>query len=171
MLKSILLASAVMISAPVLAQEAPAQETPPAPAEQPVQPAEAPVATEQPAETAQQPQEATPAEPAAPAEQPAQTAEQQPAPQGQKPANATQIAAVVDQGFPTYDKDADGNLKPEEFSSWMVALRSASEPAFKGESVADKKWLSAALTQADTDKSGGVNKAELTTFLTPAAAS
>lgn len=165
MIKSILLAGAVMISAPVLAQDAPAQETPPAPAEQPA-PADAPAPAEQPAETAQQPQEATPAE------QPAQTA-QQPAPaqQGQQPANATQIAAVVDQGFPTYDKDADGNLKAEEFNSWMVALRSASEPAFKGESTADKQWLSAALTQADKDKSGGVNKDELKTFLTPAGAS
>ena len=156
MIKSILLASAMMISVPVLAQEAPAQETPPAAAEQPAQPAEAPVATEQPAQTAQQPQEATPAEPAAPAEQPAQTAEQQPAPQGQQPANATQIAAVVDQGFPTYDKDADGNLKAEEFNSWMIALRSASEPAFKGDSVAGKQWLGVALAQADTDKSGSV---------------
>lgn len=155
MLRSILLAGAVMISVPALAQEAPAQETPPASAEQP-------------AETAQQPQEATPA---APAEQPAQAAEQAAPAQGQQPANATQIAAVVDQGFPTYDKDADGSLKAEEFSSWMVALRSASEPAFKGESAADKQWLSAALTQADKDKSGGVNKEELTTFLTPAAAS
>jgi len=171
MIKSILLAGAVMISAPVLAQEAPAQETPPAPAEQPAQPAETPVATEQPAETAQQPQEATPAQPAAPAEQPAQTAEQQPAPQGQQPANATQIAAVVDQGFPTYDKDADGNLKAEEFNSWMVALRSASEPAFKGDSVAGKQWLGVALAQADTDKSGSVSKDELKTFLTPAGAS
>jgi outer membrane biosynthesis protein TonB len=173
MIKSILLAGVVMISAPVLAQEAPAQETPPAPAEQPAEPAEAPAAVEQPAETAQQPQEATPAEPAAPAEQPAQAAEQQPAkpPQGQQPANATQIAAVVDQGFPTYDKDADGSLKAEEFNSWMVALRSASEPAFKGESTADKQWLGAALAQADTDKSGSVNKDELKTFLTPAGAS
>lgn len=171
MIKSILLAGAVMISAPVLAQEVPPQETPPAPAEQPAQPAEAPVATEQPAETAQQPQEATPAEPTAPAEQPAQTAEQQPVPQGRQPANATQIAAVVDQGFPTYDKDADGNLKAEEFNSWMIALRSASEPAFKGDSVAGKQWLGVALAQADTDKSGGVNKEELKTFLTPAGAS
>lgn len=171
MIKSILLASAVMISAPVLAQEVPAQETPPAPAEQPAQPAEAPVATEQPAETAQQPQEATPAEPAAPAEQPAQTAGQQPVPQGQQPANATQIAAVVDQGFPTYDKDADGNLKAEEFNSWMIALRSASEPAFKGDSVAGKQWLGVALAQADTDKSGSVSKDELKTFLIPAGAS
>lgn len=172
MLKSILLASAVMISAPVLAQEAPAQETSPAAAEQPAGPAEAPAAVEQPAETAQQPQEATPAEPAAPTEQAAQTAEQQPgpAPQGQQPANATQIAAVVDQGFPTYDKDADGNLKAEEFGSWMVALRSASEPAFKGDTPADKQWLTVALAQADTDKSGGVNKDELKSFLTPAAA-
>lgn len=165
MIKSILLAGAVMISAPVLAQDAPAQETPPAPAEQPA-PADAPAPAEQPAETAQQPQEATPAE------QPAQTAQQPAAAQqGQQPANATQIAAVVDQGFPTYDKDADGNLKAEEFNSWMVALRSASEPAFKGESAADKQWLSAALTQADKDKSGGVNKDELKTFLTPAGAS
>lgn len=171
MIKSIILASAVMISAPVLAQEVPAQETPPAPAEQPAQPAEAPVATEQSAETAQQPQEATPAEPAAPAEQPAQTAGQQPVPQGQQPANATQIAAVVDQGFPTYDKDADGNLKAEEFNSWMIALRSASEPAFKGDSVAGKQWLGVALAQADTDKSGSVSKDELKTFLTPAGAS
>lgn len=168
MIKSILLAGAVMISVTVLAQEAPAQETPPAPAEQPAQPAEAPAPAEQPAETAQQPQEATPA---APAEQPAQAAEQAAPAQGQQPANATQVAAVVDQGFPTYDKDADGSLKAEEFSSWMVALRSASEPAFKGESAADKQWLSAALAQADKDKSGGVNKEELKTFLTPAAAS
>lgn len=185
MIKSILLASAVMISAPVLAQEAPAQETPPAAqeqapppaAEEPAAPAEAAVPAEQPAETAQQPQEATPpAEPTAPAEQPAQTAQQQPEPQaapqqGQQPANAAQIAAVVDQGFPTYDKDADGDLKAEEFGSWMVALRSASEPAFKGESAADKQWLSAALAQADTDKSGTINKQELKTFLTPAGAS
>ena len=172
MLKSILLAGAVMISAPVLAQDANPQETPPAPTEQPAQPAETPAAVEQPAETAQQPQEATPA---TPAEQPAQTAEQQPQPaahqQGQQPANATQIAQVVDSGFPTYDKDADGSLKAEEFNSWMVALRSASEPAFKGESAADKQWLSAALAQADKDKSGGINKDELKTFLTPAAAS
>ncbi|HEY0622648.1 EF-hand domain-containing protein [Sphingomonas sp.] len=162
-----------MISAPVLAQEVPAQETSPVPAEQPAQSGETPAPAEQPAETAQQPQEATPAQPAAPAEQPAQTAEQQPAPaqQGQQPANATQIAAVVDQGFPTYDKDADGSLKAEEFNSWMVALRSASEPAFKGESAADKQWLSAALAQADKDKSGSVNKDELKTFLTPAGAS
>lgn len=175
MLKSILLAGSVMISVPAFAQDAPAQETPPAAqeqappaAEQPA-PAEAPAPAEQPAETAQQPQEANPA---APAEQPAQTAEQQPAPApGQQPADATQIAAVVDQGFPTYDKDADGSLKAEEFNSWMVALRSASEPAFKGESAADKQWLSAALAQADKDKSGSVNKDELKTFLTPGAAS
>lgn len=181
MIKSILLASAVLISAPVLAQETSAQETPPAAqeqapppaAEEPAAPAETPDPAEAPAETAQQPQEATPpVEPAAPVEQPTQTAQQQPAPQsGQQPANATQIAAVVDQGFPTYDKDADGSLKAEEFNSWMVALRSASEPAFKGESAADKEWLGRALAQADADKSGGVNKEELKTFLIPAGAS
>ncbi|MCW4461838.1 hypothetical protein OK349_08955 [Sphingomonas sp. BT-65] len=164
MLKSILLASAVMISAPVLAQEAPAQETAP-PAQETAPPAEAPAApaeTTAPADTAQQPQEATPAQ------QPAQTADQ-PAQSGQQPANATQIAQVVDQGFPTYDKDADGSLKAEEFNSWMVALRSASEPAFQGQSAADKEWLTRALAAADADKSGGVSKDELKGFLAPAA--
>ena len=78
---------------------------------------------------------------------------------------------MIDQGFPTYDKDADGSLMAEEFNSWMVALRSASEPAFTGESAADKDWLTRALAAADADKSGGVNKDELKTFLAPAAAS
>lgn len=160
MIKSILLAGAVIISAPVLAQEMPAQETTPPEQEQTLPPesgarAETPAPSEQPAQTAQQP---------APAQQ-------QPAQPGQQPANAAQIAQVVDQGFPTYDKDADGSLKPEEFSSWMVALRSASEPAFTGQSAADQEWLTRALAAADADKSGGVNKDELKTFLAPAAAS
>lgn len=159
MLKSILLAGAVIISAPGLAQEMPAQETTSPEQEQTLPPesgarAETPAPAEQPAQTAQQP---------APAQQ-------QPAQPGQ-PANATQIAQVVDQGFPTYDKDADGSLKPEEFSSWMVALRSASEPAFTGQSAGDQEWLTRALAAADADKSGGVNKDELKTFLAPAAAS
>lgn len=185
MLKSILLAGAVMITAPVLAQEAPAQETtPPAQEQTAPPPAETPAPAEQPADTAQQPQEATPAPAPAPTPTPTptptetpspetaqQSAQDQPAQSGQQPANATQIAQVVDQGFPTYDKDADGSLKAEEFNSWMVALRSASEPAFTGQSTADKDWLTRALAAADADKSGGVNKDELKTFLAPAAAS
>ena len=165
MIKSILLAGAVIISAPVLAQEAPAQEATP-----PAQEQTTPPAAQEPAAPAET---AAPAEqPAQPADQPAQTA-QQPAQStptsGQQPANATQIAQVVDQGFPTYDKDVDGSLKAEEFNSWMVALRSASEPAFQGQSAADKEWLTRALAAADADKSGGVSKDELKGFLAPAA--
>ncbi len=193
MLKSILLASAVMISAPALAQDAAPQGTTPPAQEQTAPPAAEPAA---PADTAAPADEATavdstaqatpaPTEPtAAPAEQPAQAAEQapaateqpaqtaqKPAAEGKQPANAAQIAQVVDAGFPTYDKDADGNLKAEEFGAWMVALRSASEPAFTGQSAADKEWITRAWAAADKDKSNGINKDELKGFLAPAAAS
>lgn len=205
MIKHLLLASAVMISAPAFAQDAPAQDskpatrqqTPPpadtaepAPSAEPGTPAEpaAPADPATPAQPASPSDEsatpATPAEPATPAtpatpEQPntpdqtAQTApSQQPAaPGGQQaakqPATATQIATIVDQGFPSYDKDADGSLKTEEFGAWMVALRSASEPAFTGQSVADKEWIGKAAQVADADKSGSVSKAELKGFLAP----
>lgn len=174
MLKSILLASAVAISAPAFAQDMPQQQTPP-PQEQPA-PTEStePVPQEAPAPAPQPEAEVTPESTPAPAPTPTPTPEpqaqaqtSQPAPQ---PANAAQIAQIVDQGFPTYDKDADGNLTGEEFGAWMVALRSATEPAFTGESAADKEWLTRALAAADADKSGGVTNAELKTFLAPAAA-
>lgn len=183
MLKHILLASAVVISVPALAQTSPAQETTPstqpetsppvdtdesAPADNTMTPAPAPAPTPAPSptptptptptpepRTAQQ--DAAPADQAAPAQQQA----------GKQPATAAQIATIVDQGFPTYDKDADGNLKTEEFGAWMVSLRSATEPAFTGQSAADKEWIGKALAMADTDKSGGVNKDELKGFLAP----
>lgn len=177
MLKSILLASAVAISAPAFAQDMPQQQTPP-PQEQPA-PTETtePVPQETPA-PATQPEAAVTPEPT-PTPTPTPTPEPQAAePQAQartsqpaqQPANAAQIAQIVDQGFPTYDKDGDGNLTGEEFGSWMVALRSATEPAFTGESAADKEWLTRALAAADADKSGGVTNPELKTFLAPAAA-
>ncbi len=182
MLKSILLASAVAISVPALAQDMPEQQNP-APQEQP-----APTETTEPApqETpapAPQPEaepmpEATPTPTPAPTPTPTPTPEPQATEQqaqasqpARQPANAAQIAQIVDQGFPTYDADADGSLKQEEFGAWMVALRSASEPAFTGESTADQEWIAKALASADGDKSGGVTKEELKTFLTPAAAS
>lgn len=184
MLKRVLLASAVMIAVPSFAQTTPAREStqpapeqapPPAettePAPAPAEPAPtegtttpAPAPTPKPAptptptpepQTAQQ--GAAPAEPAAPAQQQA----------ARQPATAAQIATIVDQGFPTYDKDADGSLKTEEFGAWMVALRSATEPAFTGQSEADKAWIGKALAMADTDKSGGVSNAELKGFLAP----
>lgn len=177
MLKSILLASAVAISAPAFAQDMPQQQTPP-PQEQPA-PTETtePVPQETPAPATQPEAEVTPAPTPTPTPTPTpepQAAEPQAEAQtsqpAQQPANAAQIAQIVDQGFPTYDKDGDGNLTGEEFGSWMVALRSATEPAFTGESAADKEWLTRALAAADADKSGGVTNPELKTFLAPAAA-
>lgn len=177
MLKSILLASAVAISAPALAQDMPQQQTPP-PQEQPA-PTEAtePVPQEAPAPATQPEAEVTPEATPTPAPTPTPTPTPEPQAQAQttqsapQPATATQIAQIVDQGFPTYDKDADGSLKPEEFSAWMVALRSATEPGFTGEAAAEKQWLTNAHATADADKSGGVTVAELKTFLTPAGAS
>lgn len=204
MMKSILLASAVMIFAPAFAQdmqdpqvpptqEQPAPDTMTEPTPQPVptpSPAPAPMAEPTPAPTpapdatpdgmaedeasdpAAEPQETNqPGEVPESAPPPQETAEVGQPASGQQPASAVQIAQIVDQGFPSYDKDADGSLKPEEFGSWMVALRSASEPAFTGESAADKEWIGRALAAADADQSGGITKDELKTFLAPAAAS
>lgn len=177
MLKSILLASAVAISAPAFAQDMPQQQTPP-PQEQPAPPETTePVPQEAPAPATQPEAEVTPEATPTPAPTPTPTPTPEPQAQAQasqsapQPATATQIAQIVDQGFPTYDKDADGSLKPEEFSAWMVALRSASEPGFTGEAAAEKQWLTNAHATADADKSGGVTVAELKTFLTPAGAS
>lgn len=184
MLKSILLASAVAISAPAFAQDMPQQQTPP-PQEQsaPTETTE-PVPQEAPAPATQPEAEVTPAPTPTPSPTPTPTPTPTPAPEpqvaepqaqaqtsqpAQQPANAAQIAQIVDQGFPTYDKDGDGNLTGEEFGSWMVALRSATEPAFTGESASDKEWLTRALAAADADKSGGVTNPELKTFLAPAA--
>lgn len=190
MLKSLLLASAVAISAPAFAQDMPEQQTPP-PQEQPA-PTEStePVPQEAPAPAPEPQTEPTP-EPTptpsptpspapTPAPEPLPAPDPQPMPEppqtaeaaqpAQKPANAEQIAQIIDQGFPTYDGDKDGNLTGEEFGRWMVALRSQSEPAFTGESAADKEWLGRALAAADADKSGGVSNPELKTFLAPAAA-
>jgi outer membrane biosynthesis protein TonB len=182
MLKSILLASAVAISAPAFAQDMPEQQTPP-PQEQPAPtqstepvPQEAPAPAPQPEGDPMPEATPTPAPTPTPTPTPEpQATEQQaqatqPAQSAQKPASADQIAQIIDQGFPTYDGDRDGNLTGEEFGRWMVALRSATEPAFTGESAADKEWIGRAMAAADTDKSGTVSNPELKTFLAPAAA-
>lgn len=192
MLKYILLATTMTIAAPAIAQDtktadkpaatqqstppasdqttttddsaAPAQAAPispdPAPATQTAQPTPEP-SEGQPAQTAQQPA------PAQPAQQPAETA-QQPA-QGAA-ASSTQIAQVVSTEFKSYDKDANGGLNQSEFSTWMAALRKASDPNFKDGPDA-VKWSTQAFAQADTDKNKAISETELTTFLTPKTAS
>lgn len=184
MMKYALLAGAMMIAGPALAQttstagqSAPTQTA--APATQTTAPTNAaPATTAQtpvPTSTTTSPAPATasPAgttatttaqQPAQTTGQPAQTASTQPAAAG-----ATQVAQVVEQEFPTYDANKDGNLSSTEFGAWMVALKKASDPNVNATAPETVKWNQAAFAQADTDKNASVSKAELTTFLSKAA--
>lgn len=147
MMKYAFLAGAMMVSAPVLAQTttAPAQTTT-------AEPQSAPATTADPAQAATPAADPTAPTQAAPAE-------------GQVQATGSQIAQVVDTQFPTYDKDGDGQLSKAEFTQWMVALKSQTDPSTKAEAPATKKWVGTAFAQADTDKSKKVSKTELTGFL------
>lgn len=140
MLKHMLFVGAAALSFPALAQEQPATDP------------TAPPAAEQPAPTS----------PTAPA---GDTSAAQPAPSGGTAATPAQIAQIVDQEFPTYDGDANGELNETEFSAWMKKLRAATDPSVDTESEAVKAWIAQSFAAADTDKSGGVNKSELTGFL------
>jgi len=156
MIKQVLLASAVLMSVPTMAQDkAPAQTTAPvtqdAPATATVTPANPSIA-------------ATQAAPADPATQTAQTT----AEAGQ-PASGTQIAQIIEAEFPKYDKDGKGQLTEKQFGEWMVALRSASEPGVTADKPEVKSWIKQAFAQADKDKSKAVTKAELTSFLSQSA--
>ncbi len=147
MLKQLLFIGAAAVSFPALAQEQPVPEPtdPPTqtdpitdPMTEPV-PQSAPVATPAP-QPSTPPNEGTAATPA-------------------------QIAQIVDQEFPTYDSDANGELSETEFAAWMKKLRVATEPGVDPESEAVKSWIGQAFAAADADKSTGVNKTELTGFL------
>ena len=142
MLKSLMLASAVLIAAPALAQTADTTA--------PANPNAATPAT--PATPAQDGQAATPAQPA------------QPSAQAQQNANPTDdVAAVVAADWNTYDADKNGALSKEEFAKWMIALR---EKSPQQQPVADiNAWTNAAFAQADKDKSSTVTQTELQTFL------
>lgn len=158
MLKYALLAGAMLISAPALAQQKPATPQAP-PAAQPAtqtDPAQPAPQTPAPAQDSPAPTAAT--DPAAPA-QAAQTAPAQPL------TKAQQIAQVVDSEFATYDKDKNGVLSPAEFDAWMVALKTAADPTTRADAPATKTWLAQAFAQADTDKSKTVSKTELNGFL------
>lgn len=80
-------------------------------------------------------------------------------------ATPSQIAQIVEQEFPTYDGDANGELSETEFSAWMKKLRTATDPAVDPESEQVKSWVAQAFGAADADKSGGVSKTELIGFL------
>ncbi|MEG3123479.1 EF-hand domain-containing protein [Sphingomonas sp. GB1N7] len=161
MLKHIFLASAVMISAPVLAQNKPVPaEAAPVTQAAPAQAAPT-TATPSSVEAAPAPDNVAQAAPATdPAAAPASQAAAQPA-----PAKAEQVAAVVGKEFPTYDKNKDGKLDSAEFASWMVALKTASDPATKADSQDTKTWIGQAFASADTDKNKSVSMTELNAFL------
>lgn len=175
MLKYALLAGAMTIAAPALAQTA-ANPTPGAQAATPTAPVQAatpdqamttapkdaampqtsaPTSTAQAQPQSTAPQPTTPQPTTAPTEQ----AATQPAPSGD------QVAQVVDTEFPTYDANKDGKLSASEFSTWMVALKTKTDPTTKATSPDTKKWVSAAFIQADTDKNKSLSKTELTGFL------
>ena len=140
MLKQMLLIGAAAVSFPALAQTtAPASDPTAAP---------------------------TTAEPA-PATEPAPAPDASAPPASSQPAAATptQIAQIVEQEFPTYDGDKNGDLNTAEFGAWMKKLRAATDPSADVESAEVKTWIGQAFASADGDKSGAVNKTELTGFL------
>ncbi|HET6525970.1 calcium-binding protein [Sphingopyxis sp.] len=153
MLKQMLLIGAAAVSLPALAQTTP-------PASDPMNP---PTTTEPaPMPDTTTPDTTTPA-PAPEASTPPAATE--PAPSDSAAATPTQIAQIVDQEFPTYDGDKNGDLNEAEFGAWMKKLRAATDPAADVESAEVTSWIGQAFASADGDKSGGVNKAELTGFL------
>lgn len=82
-------------------------------------------------------------------------------------ATGTQVAAVVEQEFPTYDADKSGQLDKTEFSKWVLDLKSKELQA-TGKTATSTEltaWASAAFTTADADKNKSVNKTELTKYL------
>ncbi|MCK8456864.1 MULTISPECIES: EF-hand domain-containing protein [Sphingomonas] len=145
MLKYALLAGAMTIAAPALAQSTMTS------------PQTAPAATTGAADPSMSPAQTAPTQ-AGPS-QPAQTA------QAMQPASSDQVAQVIDTEFPTYDKNGDGKLSAAEFGDWMVALKTKTDPATKPGAPETKKWVAAAFAQADTDKSKSLSKPELTSFL------
>lgn len=189
MLKYALLAGAMTMAVPALAQTmpnggqtTPPVTTPPAPATPPTAtpPATAPVApppSAQPATPA--PADAitpdtapsapmppapsgstTPAAPVAPATPAAPTAAAAPA----APSAGAQVADIVGKEFSSYDKNGDGKLSQAEFGAWAFALRKAADPNLKND-AANKTWTTTAFGQADADKSKSISKDEMTNFL------
>lgn len=199
MLKTLLLASSFMIAVPAFAQDAPGggiKQQMPAPPTDQTSPSTsddaapgtqgagtaeeadaAPTTSPAPAAEAAQPTPdgSAPASATSPA-QPTTTPENPTAATTTTPKTAAavastqgQVAQAIGREFAAYDKDANGALNKTEFNSWMVALRRASEPGFQSGSSEANTWLTNAFATSDTDKSGAVSTAELTSFLTPKA--
>ncbi len=172
MLKQVLLASAIVVSTPALAQVQDVPLTTPdtVPTESGITPATPPQ------DTSAQPDVAVPADPsqattpATPDQMTQATDPAQPADaQAAQPATADQVAQAVDQDFPTYDANGDGKLDETEFAAWMTALRTASDPNVQAGSPEMAEWAGQAFAAADTDKDAALSKGELTAFLSQGA--
>ena len=172
MLKSLLLASAVAVSAPALAQvqdtAPPAGRTPTTVPAAPAQDAAVQPDAAVPADAAQATVPATP-DPMTQATDPAQPAASMDAQAAQPAATTDQVAQAVDQGFPVYDKNGDGALDQTEFASWMTELRTASDPTVKADSPEMTTWAGQAFATADADKNAALTKGEVTAFLSQGA--
>ncbi len=150
MLKYALLAGAMTIAAPALAQSTMTS------------PQTAPTATTGAADPSMSPAQTAPGQTPPTQSAPAQSAQTA---QATQPASSDQVAQVIDTEFPTYDKNGDGKLSAAEFGDWMVALKTKTDPATKPGTPETKKWVAAAFAQADTDKNKSLSKPELTSFL------
>ncbi|WP_448663532.1 hypothetical protein ACG3SL_02340 [Sphingomonas sp. CJ20] len=178
MLKTLLLASSILVAAPAVAQEAPAQDTmQTAPQSTAPQQTDAPTTASEAATGTQgagtvdaaTPDAAAPADAAstAPAADTVQPSATEPA--AAPAATVDQVSQAVTRDFGNYDKDSNGALNQDEFGMWMVTLRKAAEPAFAPGSPEAQTWVGQAFAATDTDKNQSVSKEELTVFLTPKA--
>src|SRR3546814_19693439 len=70
-------------------------------------------------------------------------------------ATPTQIAQIVEQEFPTYDGDKNGDLNEAEFGAWMKKLRAATDPAADVESAAVTSWIGQARSEERRGGKGG----------------
>lgn len=110
---------------------------------------------------------ATPATPATPADPSTGTSATPATPATPSPsAQANDPETILKTEFPVYDKDANGDLSKDEFSTWLLALKKAAPQQTPLTDAQQTEWLGKAFTDADADKSTSVSLAELTTYLT-----
>jgi hypothetical protein len=140
MRKIVFLASALLVTSPAFAQDAPVSSAAPATPQQQSAPSAAPPQSPPASENATAPV-----------------------------SKAEQVSAVVSSEFPSYDKDKSGALSKTEFGSWLVALRQASDASFKAGTPEADTWLGQAFAFADTDKNQNVSQTELIGFLSQGA--
>lgn len=169
MLKLVITASALALSAPVMAQElgtdmqsdSTVQETAPTAEETMPQDdmAAEPMATEDAMTDDQATTAQTTPDPMAQDEMQSNAAMAE-AEGGNDPSAVDQF---VEQQFPSFDGDSSGDLSAEEFAAWIAPMHQAEVPTEDPEAV--KTWTSQAFVQADTDQSASVSKEELKTLL------